>query len=158
MTFWVNYSGARFDQTLINNTNCSILNSNAINEANNCTIRIENFDSFKSISDSLFRLIFGQDINGESDMNKIDSLLTGPLIGTYICLMSLIFINVFIALLNSSFQRVYEKAEAYLKLQRANEICRIEILMKTNCLYWPFFKRFGYDDFLFSPKYNPYKD
>ena len=59
-------------------------------------------------------------------MYKIDSLITTPLIAVYISLMSIVFLNLFIALLGSSLSNVYDKGEAYLIFKRAKEILKIE--------------------------------
>jgi hypothetical protein len=55
-------------------------------------------------------------------MNSIDDQITNPLIGTYVGLTSLVLANIFIALLSATFNRVFEKAEAYIIFQRAMEI------------------------------------
>ena len=149
--------------------NCSIFNNITFSEANNFTIRIQQFDTFRSISDSLFRLIFGHDISGESDMYKIEIDMTGPIIGAYICLMALIFLNVFVAVINYSLQTVYDKAEAYMKLQRAYEILKIEVYMNTKPKSLMLLSSIAekltgksleerYSIFRKSKEYNPYKD
>ena len=52
--------------------------------------------------------------------------MLNPLIGSYVGLTALVLANIFIALLSATFQRVYEKAEAYIKLQRGIEILNKE--------------------------------
>jgi hypothetical protein len=71
-------------------------------------------------------LTFGTDLPNEEQMYKIDSLITTPLIAVYNSLMSIVFLNLFIALLSSSLSNVYDKGEAYLTFKRAKEILKIE--------------------------------
>ena len=52
--------------------------------------------------------------------------MVNPLIGSYVGITSLVLANIFIALLSATFQRVYEKAEAYIVLQRGIEILNTE--------------------------------
>jgi hypothetical protein len=59
-------------------------------------------------------------------MYKIDYAVTAPLIAVYIGLMSLIFVNMFIALLSSTFDQVQDKAEEFLFYQRAVEVLNAE--------------------------------
>ena len=67
-------------------------------------------------------------------MYKIDKDFTATYIGFYIGIMGLIFLNIFIALISSTFSRVYDKAEAYITFQRADEILKREILMQMGHL------------------------
>ena len=52
-------------------------------------------------------------------MQLIDNVMTNPLIGAYIGFTSLILVNIFIAILTNTVNRVWEKAVAYVVLQRA---------------------------------------
>ena len=69
-------------------------------------------------------------------MYKIDKDFTATYIGFYIGIMGLIFLNIFIALISSTFTRVYDKAEAYITFQRADEILKTEILMQMGYKYY----------------------
>jgi hypothetical protein len=59
-----------------------------------------------------------------------DNVLTDPLIGIYLGLTSLIAVNVFIAQLTATFNRIHDKSKAYFMLQRAKEVLSIEHSMK----------------------------
>jgi hypothetical protein len=177
-TFWINYSGTRYDEISYNKSYCN--NSYAYqwkNNVYNCSkVTIENFDTFREIAYSLFRLTFGGDIKNEDKMYKIDSELTAPLIGSYIGSMGLVFVNVFIALLGYSLSKTYDIAEAYMYLERAREILDIENSMeniKCSLESWIQFnfhlkileflcfdRSCGrtYNDFYKLKKYNPYRN
>ena len=65
-------------------------------------------------------------------MNSIDNVMTDFLIGLYIGLTTLLMVNIFIALLTTTFNRVYESSRAYFLLQRSieslnHENCKIQI-------------------------------
>ena len=55
-----------------------------------------------------------------------DNVLTDPLIGFYLGFTSLITVNIFIALLNSTFSRVHDQSKAYFIMQRAAEVLENE--------------------------------
>ncbi len=74
---------------------------------------------------ALYALTFGSDLDRDN-MNKVDNVLTDLLIAVYIGLTTLITINIFIALLSFTFNRIHDSARAYFLLQRASEIIRIE--------------------------------
>ena len=98
----------------------------------------------------MFRLIFGSDIQEEDQMYKIDYAMTTPLILIYIGIMTLLSVNLFIALLSSTFTSIEQKAEKYLFYQRAVAILGVEhFIKKVAC--WPV-------NFLTEPKYNPFID
>jgi hypothetical protein len=59
-------------------------------------------------------------------MNYIDNVMTDFLIGLYIGLTALLMVNIFIALLTATFNRVYDKSRAYFLLQRAIELLNFE--------------------------------
>lgn len=52
--------------------------------------------------------------------------MTDLLIGFYVGLTTLLMVNIFIALLTSTFTRVHDSSKAYFILQRAIEIVKIE--------------------------------
>jgi hypothetical protein len=117
-------------------------------------------------------LTFGTDLPNEEQMYKIDSLITTPLIAVYISLMSIVFLNLFIALLGSSLSKVYDKAEAYLTFKRAKEILKVERSLENKVsLYFCSIKfcflraiRFccmhsqTYSNYFRSKDYNPYEN
>ncbi len=82
----------------------------------------------------------------EDDMYKIDYSMTAPLIATYIGIMTLVFVNLFIALLSATFSSVHDQAEEYLFFQRGTEILNTEILSKQFNTIWS------------KVEYNPYQD
>lgn len=59
-------------------------------------------------------------------MNYFDNVMTDFLIGLYIGLTALLMVNIFIALLTTTFKRVYDKSRAYFLLQRSIEILNFE--------------------------------
>ena len=111
---------------------------------------MDEFKSFTETGYTLFRLIFGADIQEEDQMYKIDYAMTTPLITIYIAIMTLLFLNLFIALLSSTLTSIQEKAEKYLFYQRAVVILGIEQTMKKfaclNINLWS------------EKKYNPFID
>ena len=111
---------------------------------------MDEFKSFTETGYTLFRLIFGADIQEEDQMYKIDYAMTTPLILIYIGIMTLLSLNLFIALLSSTFSSIEEKAEKYLFYQRAVVISEVEHLIKRVAC-WPV-------NFLTEPNYNPFID
>ena len=83
-------------------------------------------------------------------MALVDDVMTNPLIGAYIAVTALILLNIFIAILTNTVNRVYEKAVAYIVLQRAIEIVNEE---KS----WTFKDRRDHIRFL-NQNCNPYND
>ncbi len=146
-----------------NNPNCTDVSNSAFNKANNCTtISIESFDTFRNIAYALFRLTFGSDLSAEKDMYKIDEDITATFIGFYIAIMGFAYLNIFIALISSTFSRVYDKAEAYMTFQRADEILKTEILIQMGHLkrYQKFCglgkSNYSLNQYLRSEKFDPY--
>ena len=108
------YGGEKYEQT----DECS--------NFENCTIvSFEEFGSYDLTAYNLYRLTLGESFDLE-DLSKIDKLMLNPLIGSYVGITALVLANIFIALLSATFQRVYEKAEAYIILQRGIEILNTE--------------------------------
>lgn len=68
-------------------------------------------------------------------MNLSDDVMAEILIGSYMGLTTLLMVNIFIALLTSTFTRVHESSKAYFVLQRATEIIRIENKMNPQDKY-----------------------
>jgi hypothetical protein len=59
-------------------------------------------------------------------MNQVDNIMTDILIGVYIGITALIMVNIFIALLTSTFNVVHDSSKAFFLLQRAIEVIHIE--------------------------------
>ncbi len=86
-------------------------------------------------------------------MYAIDYAVTAPLISIYIGLMSLIFVNMFIALLSSTFDQVQDKAEEYLFYQRAVEVLNAESTFfyhKIIDFLWKLLNKKGNKKFIFE--------
>lgn len=81
-------------------------------------------------------------------MNLIDPIMYPILTGTYIGLTTLLLINIFIAMLSSTFQRLYDNSKANMLLQRAIEIVSIEQILSYSQ------RLKNYNQFL--KKCNPY--
>ncbi len=114
------YGGEKFEQ----NNECS--------NFENCTVvAFEQFETYDETAYSLYRLTLGESFDLE-DLSKIDKLMLNPLIGAYVGITALVLTNIFIALLSATFQRVYEKAEAYIILQRGIEIINTEKSMSLD--------------------------
>jgi hypothetical protein len=113
------YGGTKFDKNIDENDECFTFE--------NCTeVSIEQFKTFDLTAYALYRLTFGEEPFDETELSQIDDLMMNPLIGSYVGITSLVLANIFIALLSATFQRVYEKAEAYIILQRGIEILNKE--------------------------------
>lgn len=68
-------------------------------------------------------------------MNTLDPIMTDILMGLYLGLTTLLLINIFIALLTSTFNRVHDSSKAYFLLQRAMEILQIENMLTNARLH-----------------------
>ena len=125
------YGDVKFEETSNEDGVCKDVNDDAFNQLNNCTtVSIYEFQKFRRTAYFLYRLTFGYDLD-ESSMNLIDNKMTDAFIGTYIGITALVFVNIFIALLSATFNRVYEKAEAFIIFQRAIEILHKEKAMSN---------------------------
>ena len=56
----------------------------------------------------------------------IDRLMAQILCGTYLAVSSIVLLNLFIALMSDTFQRVYDNAKANSAMQRASSILSLE--------------------------------
>jgi hypothetical protein len=90
---------------------------------NNCTVvDTPGFTSFDIGAYYLFRLTLGNQLPGEANGNTmatVDTVMTNPLIGAYIGFTMLILLNIFIAILTNTVNRVWETSQAFVTLQRA---------------------------------------
>jgi hypothetical protein len=113
------YGGSQFSKESSQNTNCTDVLNTTFNADNNCTtIEVSSFKSFDLGLYNLYRATFGTGLD-EDNMGKVDDSMTNLLVGTYIGFTSLILVNIFIAILTNTVNRVWEKAVAYVILQRA---------------------------------------
>ncbi len=62
-------------------------------------------------------------------ITAVDRLTAQLLVGTFIALSGIVMINIFIALLSDTFQRVYDNAKANAVMQQANAILDAESLL-----------------------------
>jgi len=60
-------------------------------------------------------------------MNQIDPIMSDILVGLYVGIVLLTLVNIFIAMLSSTFERVRHSAKAYFLMQRATIILTIEL-------------------------------
>ncbi|CAL1548535.1 unnamed protein product [Lymnaea stagnalis] len=67
---------------------------------------------------SMFRLTLVDDYDYDT-MQQIDSIMADILVGTWFMLSAILSLNLFIALLSDTFQRVYDNAQANAVMQRA---------------------------------------
>ncbi|KAH9499868.1 hypothetical protein Btru_076794 [Bulinus truncatus] len=79
---------------------------------------------------STFRLTLVDDYDYEN-MQKIDSIMADLLLGTWFMLSAILCLNLFIALLSDTFQRVYDNAHANAVMQRAIFLINIWEGLKT---------------------------
>ena len=60
-------------------------------------------------------------------MNQIDPIMSDILVGLYVGIVLLTLVNIFIAMLSSTFERVRHSAKAYFLMQRAVIILTVEL-------------------------------
>lgn len=92
---------------------------------------VDDMESYNKVAFILYSVTFGADIPRD-DLNKVDDIMTDILVGTYIGVTTLLMVNIFIALLTSTFSRVHDSSKAYFILQRAMEILRVENRLSVN--------------------------
>jgi hypothetical protein len=68
-------------------------------------INIENMYTYNKALYILWIFTFGRDFDQRNDMNQIDPLMTDILIGVFVGVFVLLLVNIFIALLTSTFER-----------------------------------------------------
>jgi hypothetical protein len=68
-------------------------------------ISIEDMYTYDKAMYILWMITLGRDFEQRDDMNLIDPLMTDILIGVFVAAFALVLINIFIALLNETFER-----------------------------------------------------
>ncbi|XP_064625559.1 uncharacterized protein LOC135486578 isoform X2 [Lineus longissimus] len=86
---------------------------------------LQGFDNLHKLLFSLFRLTLVDDYPYE-EMNEVDPIMSDLLVATWFALTTIICINLFIALLADTFQRVYDNAQANGLMLKAITIMEIE--------------------------------
>ncbi|XP_060072617.1 transient receptor potential cation channel subfamily V member 3-like [Ylistrum balloti] len=84
----------------------------------NATITVSGFEDFNAVLFTMFRLTLVDEYQYD-DLKLIDPIMTDILVGTWLALSAIICLNLFIALLSDTFQRVYDNAQANAIMQKA---------------------------------------
>ncbi|XP_052106827.1 transient receptor potential cation channel subfamily A member 1-like isoform X3 [Mytilus californianus] len=92
---------------------------NVVVKADNVTV--SGYEDFNSALFSLFRLTMVDDYDFDN-MLIIDPLMARLLVGLWLALSAVLCLNLFIALLSDTFQRVYDNAQANAMMQKAQSI------------------------------------
>ena len=87
---------------------------------------IPNIETYNNVIYSLYEITFGNDLISSENTDKVDPIMTYILIALYVGITVLVTVNIFIAMLTHTFNRVYQSSKAYFVFQRANEIIRRE--------------------------------
>ena len=113
-------------------------------------------DGYGTVSELLFN-VFRMTVVDQYNfkgLTKRDANMAKLLCGSYIALSAVIILNILIALLSHTFQRVYENAKSNAVMQRANIVLNIErVLGKKHCK-----KLHDYLNAHCSPEVLPYED
>lgn len=104
--FWMIFGGDRiaYEDRFIENANA--------------TITVNGFQTFNAMLFTLFRLTLVDEYQYD-DLKKVDPIMTDILVGTWLALSAIVCLNLFIALLSDTFQRVYDNAQANAIMQKA---------------------------------------
>ncbi|ELU06894.1 hypothetical protein CAPTEDRAFT_184604 [Capitella teleta] len=94
-------------------------------EAANNTIIVDGYKDASSLLFSLFRLTLVDDYDYDG-MKAVDPVMADILVGTWLALSAIVMLNLFIALMSDTFQRVYDNAKANAVMQKAITILSIE--------------------------------
>ncbi|XP_076100764.1 uncharacterized protein LOC143069822 isoform X3 [Mytilus galloprovincialis] len=84
-------------------------------------ITVSGYEDFNSALFSLFRLTMVDDYDFDN-MLTVDPLMARLLVGLWLALSAVLCLNLFIALLSDTFQRVYDNAQANAMMQKAQSI------------------------------------
>ncbi|OWF47267.1 uncharacterized protein LOC110454575 isoform X2 [Mizuhopecten yessoensis] len=93
---------------------------------------VEGLASFGDVFFSLFRITLVDDYDYQT-MKLVDPFMADLLIGTWLAVSAIVCLNLFIALLTDSFQRVYDNAHSIARMQKAI-VCLVywDLLRKRN--------------------------
>ncbi|XP_041358930.1 transient receptor potential cation channel subfamily V member 3-like isoform X1 [Gigantopelta aegis] len=87
-------------------------------------INVTWFNDIGQVMFSLFRMTLVDEYDYAS-MKQVDSVMADILIGTWLALSAILCLNLFIALLSDTFQRVYDNAQSNAVMQKAITILNI---------------------------------
>merc|ERR1712062_114233 len=96
--------------------------------------RLWNIDSIETVHEMgfmLFRLILVDEWPMD-DMMEVSKGMTYVLVGSYMGLVAILFINLYIALLSDTFQRIYDNAQQNAAMQRARFVMEVWTHMNPN--------------------------
>lgn len=131
--FWMIFGGSKkaYYYTVNDNTNSVNASVNAtVNATVNCTVKasvadtadgivhVDGYGNFGDVFYSLFRLTLVDEYDFDN-MLKIDPIMAKILVGLWLALSAVLCLNLFIALLSDTFQRVYDNAQANAVMQKA---------------------------------------
>ncbi|KAL5020929.1 hypothetical protein ScPMuIL_000084 [Solemya velum] len=91
---------------------------------NSNTASVSGFGNFGEVFFTLFRLTLVDDYDFDN-MQLVDSFMAYLLVGTWLALSAILCLNLFIALLSETFQRVYDNAQANAVMQKAITILSV---------------------------------
>ncbi|XP_074640944.1 uncharacterized protein LOC141898762 [Tubulanus polymorphus] len=106
----------------------------------NITMVVDGFQNFNALLFTMFRLTLVDEYQ-YNDMKLVDSLMTDILVGTWLAVSAIICLNLFIALMSDTFQRVYDNANANAIMQKAITILNIQ----DSLLPGKYYNRFQYE-------------
>lgn len=106
--FWITFGGAE---------NAAVMRANGL-DANG-------WEKFNDLMYSVWQLTVVGNYPWDS-LLVVDRLMAQILCGTYLALSAIVMINLFIALMSDTFQRVYDNAKANAAMQRASTILTME--------------------------------
>ncbi|XP_048759096.2 transient receptor potential cation channel subfamily V member 1-like isoform X2 [Ostrea edulis] len=113
----------------------------------NTLLEVEGYTNFGDVFYSLFRLTLVDEYDW-TNMQKVDPIMAKILVGFWLALSAVLCLNLFIALLSDTFQRVYDNAQANAVMQKALMTLSIwenmsesrrnifNIHMETSCNPW----------------------
>ncbi|KAI0229397.1 hypothetical protein LSAT2_020202 [Lamellibrachia satsuma] len=112
--FWMIFGGTRIPEAVLSFQNAS-----------DFSMSVAGLGSPGSLMFSLFRLTLVDDYDFDG-MKQVDSVMCYILVGFWLALSAILMLNLFIALLSDTFQRVYDNAKANAMMQKAIAILSIE--------------------------------
>ncbi|XP_069128726.1 uncharacterized protein [Argopecten irradians] len=81
-------------------------------------VTVDGYTRFNDVFFSLFRITLVDDYDYQT-MKTVDPIMTDILVGSWLTLSAVVCLNLFIALLSDSFQRVYDNAHSIARMQKA---------------------------------------
>ncbi|XP_064605915.1 transient receptor potential cation channel subfamily V member 2-like [Liolophura sinensis] len=109
--FWMMFGGKKLPEDLAGTANAT-------------EIVVNRFQHINEVLFSLFRLTLVDEYDYDN-MKLVDSLMADILLGSWFALSAILCLNLFIALLSDTFQRVYDNAQANAVMQKAITVLSI---------------------------------